>query len=55
MFVDLFLVAHAKAPQQIGLDLDAAMIPFTAIKRVGFFHAYYGGRNALARGSAGQT
>jgi hypothetical protein len=43
LFVDLFLEAHAKAPQQITLDLDATDDPLHGHQEGRFFHAYYDG------------
>ena len=41
MFVDLFLEAHAKAPKQIILDLDATDDPVHGDQEGRFFHGYY--------------
>src|SRR5271168_917659 len=41
LFVDLFLEAHAKAPKQITLDLDATDDPLHGDQESRFFHAYY--------------
>src|SRR3984957_7439328 len=41
LFVDLFLGAHAKAPKQITLDLDATDDPLHGEQEGRFFHAYY--------------
>src|SRR5271167_2094625 len=41
LFVDLFLEAHAKAPKQITLDLDATDDPLHGDQEGRFFHAYY--------------
>src|SRR6202012_2835697 len=41
LFVDLFLEAHAKAPKQIILDLDATDDPLHGDQEGRFFHAYY--------------
>ena len=41
LFVDLFLEAHAKAPKQITLDLDATDDPLHGEQEGRFFHAYY--------------
>ena len=43
LFVDLFLEAHARAPQQITLDLDATDDPLHGHQEGRFFHGYYGG------------
>jgi hypothetical protein len=43
LFVDLFLDAHAKAPKQIILDLDATDDPLHGDQEGRFFHGYYGG------------
>ena len=43
LFVDLFLDAHAKAPKQITLDLDATDDPLHGDQEGRFFHGYYGG------------
>jgi len=43
LFVDLFLEAHAKAPKQIILDLDATDDPLHGHQEGRFFHGYYGG------------
>ena len=40
LFVDLFLEAHAKAPKQITLDLDATDDPLHGDQEGRFFHAY---------------
>jgi Transposase DDE domain group 1 len=40
-FVDLFLDAHAKAPKQIILDLDATDDPLYGDQEGRFFHGYY--------------
>src|SRR6267143_1374029 len=42
LFVDLFLEAHAQAPQQIILDLDATDDPLHGHQEGRFFHGYYG-------------
>ena len=42
LFVDVFLAAHAPAPQQIILDLDATDDPLHGNQEGGFFHGYYG-------------
>src|SRR3989440_3837816 len=42
LFVDLFLAAHAKAPAQITLDLDATDDPLHGQQEGRFFHGYYG-------------
>ena len=42
-FVDLFLEAHAKPPEQIVLDLDATDDPIHGHQEGRFFHGYYGG------------
>ena len=41
VFVDLFLDAHAKAPKQIILDLDATDDPINGDQEGRFFHGYY--------------
>jgi hypothetical protein len=41
LFVDLFLDAHSKAPQQIILDLDATDDPLHGNQEGRFFHGYY--------------
>jgi hypothetical protein len=41
LFVDLFLEAHAQAPQQIILDLDASDDPLHGHQEGRFFHGYY--------------
>jgi Transposase DDE domain group 1 len=43
LFVDLFLEAHAKAPKQIVLDLDATDDPLHGHQEGRFFHGYYDG------------
>jgi len=43
LFVDLFLEAHAAAPEQIILDLDATDDPIHGAQEGRFFHGYYGG------------
>jgi Transposase DDE domain group 1 len=43
LFVDLFLDAHAKAPAQITLDLDATDDPLHGQQEGRFFHGYYDG------------
>src|SRR5881275_3654916 len=43
LFVDLFLDAHAKAPAQITLDLDATEDPLHGQQEGRFFHGYYDG------------
>ena len=43
LFVDLFLEAHARAPKQITLDLDATDDPLHGCQEGRFFHGYYGG------------
>jgi hypothetical protein len=42
LFVDVFLAAHAQAPQQIVLDLDATDDPLHGNQEGRFFHGYYG-------------
>lgn len=42
LFVDLFLDAHAQAPAQIVLDLDATDDPLHGQQEGRFFHGYYG-------------
>jgi hypothetical protein len=41
LFVDLFLDAHAAAPPQITLDLDATDDPLHGHQEERFFHGYY--------------
>ena len=41
LFVDLFLNAHARAPKQITLDLDATDDPIHGHQEGRFFHGYY--------------
>lgn len=41
LFVDLFIEAHAKAPKQIILDLDATDDPLHGHQEGRFFHGYY--------------
>ena len=43
LFVDLFLEAHARAPKQIVLDLDATDDPLHGHQEGRFFHGYYDG------------
>jgi hypothetical protein len=43
LFVTLFLEAHAKAPRQIILDLDATDDPIHGNQEGRFFHGYYDG------------
>ena len=43
LFVTLFLEAHAKAPKQIILDLDATDDPIHGNQEGRFFHGYYDG------------
>jgi len=42
LLMDLFLEAHAKAPAQIVLDLDATDDPLHGTQEGRFFHGYYG-------------
>jgi hypothetical protein len=42
LFVDVFLAAHAQAPEQITLDLDATDDPLHGNQEGRFFHGYYG-------------
>lgn len=42
LFVELFLQAHAKAPERIVLDLDATDDPVHGEQEGRFFHGYYG-------------
>ena len=42
LLVDLFLQAHARAPRQIVLDLDATDTPLHGRQEARFFHGYYG-------------
>ena len=41
LFVDLFLEAHARAPREIVLDLDATDDPLHGHQEGRFFHGYY--------------
>ena len=41
-FVDVFLDAHAKAPKELVLDLDATDDPIHGTQEGRFFHGYYG-------------
>lgn len=41
LFVDLFLEAHAQAPERIVLDLDATDIPLYGRQEGRFYHGYY--------------
>jgi hypothetical protein len=41
LFVDLFLAAHRRAPEQIILDLDATDDPLHGQQEGRFFHGYY--------------
>jgi hypothetical protein len=41
LLVDLFLEAHARAPRQIVIDLDATDIPLHGHQEGRFFHGYY--------------
>lgn len=43
LLVDLFVEAHARAPKQIILDLDATDDPLHGRQEGRFFHGYYGG------------
>ena len=43
LFVDVFVEAHAAAPEQIILDLDATDDPIHGEQEGRFFHGYYGG------------
>jgi hypothetical protein len=43
MFVDLFLEAHRRPPEQIILDLDATDDPLHGHQEGRFFHGYYDG------------
>ena len=43
LFVDLFVEAHAKPPEQIVLDLDATDDPLHGHQEGRFFHGYYDG------------
>jgi hypothetical protein len=43
LFVQLFLEAHAQAPEQIVLDLDATDDPLHGHQEGRFFHGYYDG------------
>jgi len=42
LLVDVFLAAHAQAPEQIILDLDATDDPLHGNQEGRFFHGYYG-------------
>jgi hypothetical protein len=42
LFVDVFVAAHAEAPRQIILDLDATDDPLHGNQEGRFFHGYYG-------------
>src|ERR1019366_4432189 len=42
LLVDLFLQAHARAPREIVLDLDATDTPLHGRQEARFFHGYYG-------------
>lgn len=42
LLVDIFLEAHAKAPEEIVLDLDATDDPLHGQQEGRFFHGYYG-------------
>jgi len=42
VFVDVFLRAHAEAPKEIILDLDATDDPLHGAQEGRFFHGYYG-------------
>jgi hypothetical protein len=42
LLVDLFLEAHARAPREIVLDLDATDTPLHGRQEARFFHGYYG-------------
>jgi hypothetical protein len=41
LLVDLFVEAHARAPKQIILDLDATDDPLHGQQEGRFFHGYY--------------
>jgi hypothetical protein len=43
LLVDLYLESHAKAPEEIVLDLDATDIPLYGHQPERFFHGYYDG------------
>jgi hypothetical protein len=43
LFVDFFLEAHERAPEEIVLDLDATDDPIHGEQEGRFFHGYYGG------------
>ena len=43
LFVDLFVAAHAEAPAEIVLDLDATDDPVHGDQEGRFFHGFYGG------------
>jgi len=43
LFVDCFIEAHDRAPEQIILDLDATDDPLHGNQEGRFFHGYYGG------------
>jgi Transposase DDE domain group 1 len=42
LFMEVFLAAHAQAPEQITLDLDATDDPLQGNQEGRFFHGYYG-------------
>jgi len=42
LFVDAFIQAHARAPEEIVLDLDATDDPLHGHQEGRFFHGYYG-------------
>jgi len=42
LLVDVFLEAHAAAPEEIVLDLDATDDPLHGVQEGRFFHGYYG-------------
>ena len=41
LFVDLFVAAHERSPQEIVLDLDATDLPLHGRQEGRFFHGYY--------------
>ena len=47
LLVDLFLEAHAKAPKEVVLDLDATDDPLHGDQEGRFFHGYYDGYGYL--------
>lgn len=43
VFVEVFVAAHGRAPEEIVLDLDATDDPLHGMQEGRFFHGYYGG------------